>query len=874
MDDDFDLATITFGGSSATGSRRSSFTVGPTGPSPDTVSVQHYFDSHYGAAPPAAAAAPFDGRPQQPHPARASSQEPTANERFVQALSGLSHRRSSRPLEPVTPPVEPPPPPPIAAAASSARASLLSGRPRLLGVDPNNGLPLLELQGALQDLFAGYVVHCYLEVTQLTFKGRYLTERAVVVTSDSLVLCGVDGRIGRVIRLQNIAKVVVQSEEGDDEAAAAEAADAASTDADHRFAASTALDGSFASMSLRQREELSLRQRRYGNAHTLAVVVPTDYDLMVQFATREDQTDFMDALNTAYRSRMHGVSLTVRRRAGEFALVYTDFNLRRPAAAHSEEDRTLPGPGDPSGVRRGGGGGWEGDADERRGLIQNSSSSNHRQLTSLAQLAQASGGGHREAEAAAAVLGLPPPPPPLRGGGGGGLVGSPEAAAEQMDRRIARLEADLAEAQGARQERETRMAGLRAALKEAEAEGRRTVSEEELVVRRHKNETITALEEQLEELQRHAFETMQPQPYTDLDLRVRHTMFQGRMPSDAVLPVSAPLGRVTRRLEVQLVQKTAELELLKKKIESYAGVQEEHDKKTGQLLWMETANLEAGLPFLTPYGAISGVHGPWPRDFIGQKKQTHTGLMDEPGGEQASHEEKRNGDAADPEQDGVVLINGINMPALGYAHVSELEVDPRTGLRLVDVNPPELLEAFCDVAGSVIHFFAPVRTKTGPGKRHVHKRILIVSDQSLYVCDFDGSIKRCVDIMHVVDCLLDETTALGLKVETEHDLLLQCMSAAHRDTIIDAIIKIQAYVNKGLHVCLLHTLTHPPHPHPPYFVESFYCIPPPSHTETDGNPAAGRQPEGRGEAVSDAAARLAVPRDAFADEGRAVRGHQ
>eukprot|EP00754_Rhynchopus_humris_P019126 Rhum_TRINITY_DN14632_c3_g2::Rhum_TRINITY_DN14632_c3_g2_i1::g.106364::m.106364 len=135
MDDDFDLATITFGGSSATGSRRSSFTAGPTGPA-DTLSVQHYFDSHYGAAaaattttttPPAAAGvAPFDGRPRHPAAPLPSSQEAAANERVVQALSGLSHRRSSRPLEPVTPPGEPPPPPPpIAAAATSARASLL-----------------------------------------------------------------------------------------------------------------------------------------------------------------------------------------------------------------------------------------------------------------------------------------------------------------------------------------------------------------------------------------------------------------------------------------------------------------------------------------------------------------------------------------------------------------------------------------------------------------------------------------------------------------------------------------------------------------------------------------------------------------------------
>eukprot|EP01061_Rhynchopus_euleeides_P016335 TRINITY_DN27611_c0_g1_i2.p2 TRINITY_DN27611_c0_g1~~TRINITY_DN27611_c0_g1_i2.p2 ORF type:complete len:403 (+),score=171.06 TRINITY_DN27611_c0_g1_i2:66-1211(+) len=326
--------------------------------------------------------------------------------------------------------------------------------------------------------------------------------------------------------------------------------------------------------------------------------------------------------------------------------------------------------------------------------------------------------------------------------------------------------------------------------------GGRMFSEEDAQLYREKDARLVELEAELEERQRRLFESMQGVTQGDLNLRVQHTLFRGQLPSDVVLPENAQLGRMAQDLEQQLVTRTAEVERLRGKLEGLGSVQEVYTLKQQQIMWLEHANLLGGLPFLSKFGSLSGLHGPWPKEvqLSKKKRDVHGNIV--------TTRPKRNADGSwdvnRGDQDGVIRVNGINMPVQGYTSIDELEVDPRTGLKIVPV-PPDHEVPFCDVVDTVIYFFAMVRTRTGQGKRHLHKRILIISDQSLYICGLDGTIRRCIDIMDLVDCMLDDRTGVGLKVEAEHDLLMQCMSVAHRDLVIDCIIKVQAYVNEGLH---------------------------------------------------------------------------
>ena len=617
-----------------------------------------------------------------------------------------------------------------------------------VGADPNNGLPLVQLDGAFAAL-DGYVVYGLWEVTQVTYKGRYLEGRAVLVTRDGVLLCGADGRVGRFIKMHQIAKLERP------------ASDAVST-------------------------------QRVGRSNLFVLVVPTEHDLMAQLATSDEYSGFCDVLGRAYKSKMQ-VSLQVVTHWAD--LEFEKYNLKR-AAQHKEEDTAVQNFEELAL-------GFEELTELQIGQLSRTLHNKDpydttTELTTLAQLAQASGGGEAELRATGRHLGMSRQYAAVQ------LRRSDAAEAERrLDEQMAKLKDDIVNESLRQEENSKRLTLLREKTRDVEGAvvevAGHMLSEDSAEIYSFKDEKIKELEAELEVRQRHLFESMQSTPNTDLNLRIQETLFNGALPSDVVLPESAALGRMTQQLEQELTERTALKVSLQERIDELSPVEDLFSRKEDQIKWLEHANLLAGLPFLSALGAISGVYGPWPKPVdLSKKRKTGNGaIADDP---RPQRSETGTWDVTRGDQDNVVVVNGINMPVQGYNTIDELEVDPRTGLRLVSV-PPEYEQTFQDVVGAVVYFFALVRTKTGAGRSHTHKRILVVSDQSLYVCDMDGAIRRCVDIMSLVDCLLDDKTGLGLKVETEHDLFLQFLSIAHREHVVDCIIKVQAYTNEGLHVC-------------------------------------------------------------------------
>ena len=105
------------------------------------------------------------------------------------------------------------------------------------------------------------------------------------------------------------------------------------------------------------------------------------------------------------------------------------------------------------------------------------------------------------------------------------------------------------------------------------------------------------------------------------------------------------------------------------------------------------------------------------------------------------------------------------------ADEKDFKVDPRTKLRFIDV-PQLFADKFKQLQGSIIFFFS-VGTKANKRGRD-QKRVIVVSDQSIYQCATSGNINRCLWITSVRELRVDPECNIALVVDgrNEYDLLI------------------------------------------------------------------------------------------------------
>jgi hypothetical protein len=124
----------------------------------------------------------------------------------------------------------------------------------------------------------------------------------------------------------------------------------------------------------------------------------------------------------------------------------------------------------------------------------------------------------------------------------------------------------------------------------------------------------------------------------------------------------------------------------------------------------------------------------------------------------------------------------------------DLKVDPYNGLYLVDV-PQSMILPFKELNGCVMYMFTFVEqmSKKGPPQ----KRIVILTDQTMYTCGMDGTILRCVDLRSISEIGMDEGGHIGLRItgKGEYDSFLRMETFAHASDFVTIIGTIHRQLN-------------------------------------------------------------------------------
>ena len=117
------------------------------------------------------------------------------------------------------------------------------------------------------------------------------------------------------------------------------------------------------------------------------------------------------------------------------------------------------------------------------------------------------------------------------------------------------------------------------------------------------------------------------------------------------------------------------------------------------------------------------------------------------------------------------------------------KVDPRTSLPIIDI-PSKYLPALNNLQSSIIHWIGPVG-KVGSQFKEGSK-LLVLGDAALYVCNFDGAIRRCSMYQHLKELVVkDDDATIGFKHESEQDvdLLLRFPTEQQQHREVISIIR-------------------------------------------------------------------------------------
>lgn len=114
-----------------------------------------------------------------------------------------------------------------------------------------------------------------------------------------------------------------------------------------------------------------------------------------------------------------------------------------------------------------------------------------------------------------------------------------------------------------------------------------------------------------------------------------------------------------------------------------------------------------------------------------------------------------------------------------------LDVDPRTKLKIINV-PAERRVAFADLQDVVIHVFVDCFKITSSDQ--YAERVLIVTDQTLFLCGKEGAVARCVMVDAIKSLFVShDNRALGIQIPSEYDILVKFVSSADRDRTIKVL---------------------------------------------------------------------------------------
>lgn len=114
-----------------------------------------------------------------------------------------------------------------------------------------------------------------------------------------------------------------------------------------------------------------------------------------------------------------------------------------------------------------------------------------------------------------------------------------------------------------------------------------------------------------------------------------------------------------------------------------------------------------------------------------------------------------------------------------------LDVDPRTKLKIINV-PAERRVAFADLQDVVLHVFSDCN-KITTSDQHA-ERVVIVTDQTFFLCSKDGSVSRCLMVDRINRLAVSsDNRALGIIVESEYDLFLRFQQVQDRDRVIKVL---------------------------------------------------------------------------------------
>eukprot|EP01065_Artemidia_motanka_P033092 TRINITY_DN40058_c0_g1_i1.p1 TRINITY_DN40058_c0_g1~~TRINITY_DN40058_c0_g1_i1.p1 ORF type:complete len:465 (+),score=205.63 TRINITY_DN40058_c0_g1_i1:44-1396(+) len=134
-----------------------------------------------------------------------------------------------------------------------------------------------------------------------------------------------------------------------------------------------------------------------------------------------------------------------------------------------------------------------------------------------------------------------------------------------------------------------------------------------------------------------------------------------------------------------------------------------------------------------------------------------------------------------------------DIPPLG----SELRVDPRTGLDIVDV-PLEHRSDFADLEGSLLHWFSKVRKMSA--RDRAQERIFLVTDSCMYLCTTSGGTTRCAQVKDIEECLTTKENDLSFRLPPpdQYDIwLLTSGGQKERDALLDVLRRVYQFHTGG-----------------------------------------------------------------------------
>jgi hypothetical protein len=143
--------------------------------------------------------------------------------------------------------------------------------------------------------------------------------------------------------------------------------------------------------------------------------------------------------------------------------------------------------------------------------------------------------------------------------------------------------------------------------------------------------------------------------------------------------------------------------------------------------------------------------------------------------------------------------------------------DPVTKLAIVDGGSidPELCKMFADVFMvpeklAVVYYLSPIVKKSRYGMFN-DKRVLLVTDQCLYICKEDGTRRRCIRIRDVSEVLCFTDCFVALKIPTEYDMVFKLANTSELEYFLNILRVVQELLYGRALVVVGHAGTYKQH---------------------------------------------------------------